>query len=174
MSPTKLSTIRKPNKVQSVSKDDLVTYLQSHTIFSDLAVKHIKILAQHAEEKAYVAGDLLFKQEDPAKSFYIIKEGAVAVEVPSVYGPPLEVQTLGKDDVLGWSWLIAPYKWTFEAKANSDSRVLIFDGSTLLKVCEKDTDFGYALMKRFAGLMSERLHAARLKMMETWAPAGWA
>ena len=151
MSPTKLSTIRKPNKVQSVSKDDLVTYLQSHTIFSDLAVKHIKILAQHAEEKAYVAGDLLFKQEDPAKSFYIIKEGAVAVE-----------------------WLIAPYKWTFEAKANSDSRVLIFDGSTLLKVCEKDTDFGYALMKRFAGLMSERLHAARLKMMETWAPAGWA
>ena len=33
---------------------------------------------------------------------------------------------------------------------------------------------GYALMKRFTGLMSQRLHAARMKMMDSWAPPGWA
>ena len=70
--------------------------------------------------------------------------------------------------------LIQNRKWTFEAKARSDSKVLVFDGKNLLQYCEKDHHFGYSLMKRFAGLMSERLHAARLKMMDSWAPAGWA
>jgi CRP-like cAMP-binding protein len=89
-------------------------------------------------------------------------------------GPALVVQVLGTDEVLGWSWLIPPYKWTFEALAESDSRVLVFDGKALLQLCESDHHFGYALMKRFTSLMSERLHAARIKMMDSWAPAGWA
>jgi CRP-like cAMP-binding protein len=157
-----------------LSHDDLLKFLRSHTIFSDLDPAHIEILAKHASEKSFVAGDLLFRQEDPAEHFYILIEGSIQVEVPAIMGPALVVQTLGADEVLGWSWLIPPYKWTFEAKAQSDSQVLVFDGKTLLQLCEKDTDFGYALMKRFTGLMSQRLHAARLKMMDSWAPAGWA
>lgn len=157
-----------------MSKDELVTYLRSNTIFSDLKVQQIKLLAQHAAEKTVPMGELLFKQDDPAKRFYILKSGAVTVEVPSVYGPPLAIQTLGENDVLGWSWLIPPYRWTFQAKTDKDSVLLVFDGKALLKECDKDTAFGYALMKRFAALMSERLHAARQKIMAAWAPAGWA
>lgn len=157
-----------------MSKANLVKYLQLQTIFSDLDVEHIEVLAKHAKEKKFAAGEFLFKQQDAATHFYIVRDGSITVEVPSLYGPPLVVQTLGVDDVLGWSWLIPPYTWTFEAKADTDSKVLMFDGKALLKYCEKNTDFGYALMKRFAGLMSERLQAARLKMMESWAPAGWA
>ena len=157
-----------------MSQDELVEYLRSHTIFSDLKAAHIKLLAKYAEEKAYAAGELLFSQENAAEHFYILMDGSIEVEVPAIMGPALVVQTLGTDDVLGWSWLIPPYKWTFEAKAARDSKVLVFDGKALLQLCEKDTDFGYALMKRFTGLMSQRLHAARLKMMDSWDPAGWA
>jgi len=157
-----------------LSRDELIEYLQSHKAFSGLASEHIAVLADHAEETTVGAGALLFKQEDPAEHFYILLEGSIEVEVPSIMGPALIVQTLGKDDILGWSWLIPPFKWTFEAKAHKESRVLAFDGKALLQQCEEDNDFGYALMKRFAGLMSERLHAARLKMMDNWAPPGWA
>lgn len=157
-----------------MSQDEIAKYLQSHTIFSDLDPEHIAVLASHAEEQTCELGELLFRQEDSAERFYILLAGSIRVEVPSIMGPALVVQTLGPDDVLGWSWLIPPYKWTFEAKADHDSKMLVFDGKALLAHCEKDTGFGYALMKRFAGLMSERLHAARLKMMDSWAPAGWA
>ena len=157
-----------------MSKDELISYLRSHTIFSDLEPAHIEILANHAEEKVFASGELLFEQQDSAENFYILRDGSIKVEVPSIMGPALVVQSLGKDDVLGWSWLIPPYKWTFEAKAVSDSNVIAFDGKALLQLCEKDNAFGYALMKRFAGLMSERLHAARRKMMDNWAPPGWA
>ncbi len=157
-----------------MSKNELIDYLQSHKVFSNLASEHLEVLANHVDEKLFAAGEMLFRQEDSAESFYILIDGAIEVGVPSIMGSALVVQTLGKDDILGWSWLIAPYKWTFEAKANRDSRVLVFDGKALLQHCENNSDFGYTLMKLFTGLMSQRLHAARLKMMDNWAPAGWA
>jgi CRP-like cAMP-binding protein len=158
----------------ALSKDELIQYLQSHTVFSDLGSDALGVLVDHAEEKSVAAGDLLFKQDDTAENIFILIDGAIEVEVPSIMGPALVVQTLGKDDVLGWSWLIPPYRWAFEAKATQDSKVLAFDGRSLLQYCEEHTNFGYELMKRFTALMSERLHAARLKMMDNWAPPGWA
>lgn len=157
-----------------MSPEEVADYLRSHTIFSDLDPAHTEILAKHVEEQTFAAGDLLFRQMDPAETFYILMDGSIKVEVPSIMGPALVVQTLGADEVLGWSWLMPPYKWTFEAKAESESKVLAFDGKALLQHCEKDNTFGYALMKRFTGLMSQRLHAARMKMMDSWAPPGWA
>ena len=157
-----------------MSKNELIGYMKSHPVFSGLDTEHLAVLAEHAEEMWVNAGELLFKQDEPAEHFFILLDGAIEVEVPSISGPALVVQSLGKDDILGWSWLIPPYKWTFEAKAQTDSKVLRFDGQSLLQYCEKHSDFGYALMKRFTALMSDRLHAARLKMMENWSPPGWA
>lgn len=89
-------------------------------------------------------------------------------------GPNLEIQTLGKDQILGWSWLILPFKWTFQAMPEEDSELLMFDGATILERCEKEPRFGYELLKKFAALMSIRLDAARQKMMGGWNPAGFA
>ena len=81
-------------------------------------------------------------------------------------GPTLEIQTLDKDQVLGWSWLISPYKWNFQTKAEEDSELLQFDGTAILARCEQEPKFGYELLKKFAALMSVGLNAARQKMME--------
>jgi hypothetical protein len=94
--------------------------------------------------------------------------------MPAIMGPALEIQTLGKDQVLGWSWLIALYKWNFQALAIEDSELLKFDGIAILARCEQEPKFGYELLKKFAALMSMRLDAARRKMMDEWNPAGYA
>ncbi len=60
------------------------------------------------------------------------------------------------------------------ARAVEDSDILEFDGSAILARCEEDPKFGYELFKRFAALMSERLNAARQKMMDQWNPPGFA
>ncbi len=157
-----------------MTQDEIANYLRSHTTFSNLDPAHIEILVQHSQERSFVVGDMLFRQMDLAEHFYILLDGSIKVQVPAIMGPALVVQTLEASDILGWSWLIPPYKWTFEARAELDSRVLVFDGRALLQHCETDNNFGYTLMKIFAGLMSERLHSARLKMMDSWSPPGWA
>jgi CRP-like cAMP-binding protein len=94
--------------------------------------------------------------------------------MPAIIGPALESQTLGKDQILGWSWLISPYQWNFQTKVEEDSELLQFDGTAILTRCEQEPKTGYELLKKFSGLMSLRLDAARQKMMDEWNPAGFA
>jgi CRP/FNR family cyclic AMP-dependent transcriptional regulator len=55
-----------------------------------------------------------------------------------------------------------------------DSNLLQFDGSAIRTRCEQEPEVGYALLKKFAGLMSMRLDGARRKLMDQWNPDGFA
>lgn len=157
-----------------MSKQSIEDYLNGHAFFKGLGDSSIKFLADCASEQQLKQGEVLFKQGSKADKFYLLRSGEIAIQVPALMGPMLEIQSLGEDKVLGWSWLIAPYRWHFLARAVEDSEILEFDGSAILERCENDPRFGYELLKRFAALMSERLDAARQKMMDEWNPPGFA
>jgi len=157
-----------------VSKQSTEDYLSTHTFFSGLDDSYRKFLSNSVTELQIKKGGVLFKQGDRADKFYLLRKGQVSVQVPALMGPSLEIQTLGEDQVLGWSWLIPPYRWIFLARAVEDSELLEFDGGAILARCEEDPKFGYELFKCFAALMSERLGAARQKMMDQWDPPGFA
>lgn len=148
--------------------------LAESDFFSGLAPNIIGFLAEHAKRGRLNAGEVLFRHGDTARHFYLITDGTVSVEVAALEGPTLELQKLGPGAVLGWSWLIAPYKWSFQGRATATTNVVEFDGTAILAHCEEDSMFGYELLKRFSALMSERLYFARQKMMEEWKPAGFA
>ncbi len=149
-------------------------YLASHEFFKGLDSSFISFLAGAVTEIHVEEDDVLFSHGKPADKFYLLREGSISIEIPALVGPPLEVQALGEGKILGWSWLIPPYKWNFLARAKEDSTVLEFDGKAILQHCEADPRFGYDLIKRFAALMSERLDAARQKLMDQWNPPGFA
>lgn len=154
---------------QSISE-----YMLSHEFFSELNEDSMLILCKYVRPLEIKKGQLLFRQGEHADNFYIIRNGHISVQIPALMGPTLEIQTLSKDQVLGWSWLISPYQWHFQAKAERDSSLLEFNGSKILARCELEPKFGYELLKRFAVLMSDRLDASRQKMMDEWNPAGFA
>ncbi|MCP4010495.1 MAG: cyclic nucleotide-binding domain-containing protein [Proteobacteria bacterium] len=160
--------------MKSSKSFDFVDYLKTHSIFRGMSEEQIKTLAASASVRQYEPGACLFKQGESADHCYIVVSGRVSVEIPSIYGPPLIVQTIADEGVLGWSWLIPPYQWAFEAIAQNPTEVIEFDGAALRNACESDPALGYQLMKRFAGLMSQRLHEAREKMMENWSAPGFA
>lgn len=153
---------------------DIKKYLKSHKRFKQLSDELIKQLSDAGRALTFKQGEHLFAQDQPADHFYIVVNGTVSVEIPAIYGPPLVVQSLQAGNMLGWSWLIPPYMWTFEAIAEEDTEVIEFDGEKLRQACEQDHDLGYELMKVFSGLMSERLHEARRKMMESFSAPGFA
>ena len=157
-----------------MSKQSIEDYLSTHAFFSGLDAEYMEFLSNSAAELRINAGDILFQQGRRADKFYLLRHGQVSVQVPALVGPTLELQVLGEDQILGWSWLMPPYRWNFQARAMEDSDLLEFDGSAILAHCEEDPKFGYELFKRFAGLMSERLDAARQKMMDQWDPPGFA
>ena len=157
-----------------MSKQSTEDYLSTHSFFSGLNDNFMKFLSNTATELQIKKGDVLFQQGENADKFFLLRKGQVSIQVPALEGPVLDIQTLGENEILGWSWLIPPYRWSFLARAVEDSDLLEFDGSAILARCEEDSEFGYELFKRFASLMSERLSAARQQMMDQWNPPGFA
>ena len=142
--------------------------------FSGLSDNAVDFLADHAERCELSAGKVLFHQGDPAKHFYLLLAGHLSLGIPAVEGPELELQDIGPGQIAGWSWLLPPHLWSFQARARTAIEFLAFDGVAILAHCENEPGFGYEIMKRFSALMSERLQFARQKMMAEWRPPGFA
>ena len=153
---------------------NIAAELAGNPFFEGLDRDVLTFLASHAQSRALAADEVLFPYGAPADAFYLVRSGRIKVEVAAITGLPLGLQELEPGAVLGWSWLIPPYRWHFQARAVTDSEVLVFDGAAILQRCEQEPAFGFALLKRFSQLMSERMEQARRTMMETWTPPGFA
>ena len=157
-----------------MSDQSTTEYLSTHEFFSEFNDDVLKFLCECSSSREIKKGQILFRLGEKADKFYVVRKGSISIQMPAIMGPTVDIQTLGKDQVLGWSWLISPYKWNFQTQAEEDSELLQFDGIAILARCEQESKFGYELLKKFAGLMSVRLNAARQKMMDEWNPAGFA
>jgi CRP-like cAMP-binding protein len=148
--------------------------LRETKFFSDLDGDDLAFLAAKACTRHIEAGQVLFHYGERARHFYLVTSGHISLEVAAIEGPALELQDLGPGEIAGWSWLISPHKWSFQARTKTTADVIEFDGDAILARCEADPAFGYGLLKRFSVLMSERLQFARQRMMQEWKPAGFA
>ena len=157
-----------------MSNQSITEYLSAHEFFSEFSDDDLKFLCECSSTREIKKGQILFLQGEHADKFYVVRSGLISIQMPAIMGPTLEIQTVDEDQVLGWSWLISPYRWNFQTKAEEDSELLQFDGVAILARCEQEPKFGYELLKKFAGLMSVRLNAARQKMMDEWNPVGFA
>lgn len=110
----------------------------------------------------------LFREGEPADRFYLIREGRVALEIGTPDRGAIVIQTLGPEDVLGWSWLFPPYRWHFDARALEPVLVLALDGVCLRGKCEDDHELGYELMRRFSHVLVDRLQATRLQLLDVY------
>jgi len=140
--------------------------------FSGLADAHVQLIAGCGSNQHLEAGERLFREGTPAERFYLIREGAVALEVDTPGRGPLVIETMHDGDIVGWSWLFEPYRWQFDARATVGTATVCFDGACLRGKCEQDHELGYQLMRRFAALLIDRLQATRLQLLDVYGHAG--
>ncbi len=148
--------------------ENLERVLAEHPFLKGLEARHIELLAGCTSNVVFKPGEFIFREGEDADKFYLIRHGKVVVETFVPQKGPLLIRTRTKDDVFGWSWMIPPYKWHFDARAMELTRGLALDGKCLRGKCEEDHDLGYELMKRFATLIAERLEATRLQLMDIY------
>jgi len=150
--------------------ESLEVLIAGHSFFSDLEEEYVRSLTGCAANVRFDSGTYVFHEGEPADHFYLIRQGRVAIEISAPPRKPIIVQTLSAGDVLGWSWLVAPYQWRFHARAVESVRAIALDGKCLRARCEENHDLGYALLKRFAQIMTQRLEATRFQLLDVYAP----
>jgi len=139
--------------------------LREHPFFEGMTEDHIAILSGCASNVNFKKEEVIFRQDEKADIFYIIKEGRVTVDIVTT-SEVVRVQTLEKNDVLGWSWFFPPHVWHFDAMAVEPVRAFAMDAKCLREKCEKDPALGYDLLKRFSSIVVNRLEATRLQTID--------
>src|SRR5262245_35083507 len=97
--------------------ESLEAIIAGHSFFSDFEQRCVQSLTGCATNVRFNAGTYIFREDEPANHFYLIRQGRVAIELSAPPRRPIIVQTLGAGEVLGWSWLVPPYQWRFHARA---------------------------------------------------------
>jgi CRP-like cAMP-binding protein len=148
--------------------ETLERILAEHPFFKGLEEPYLQLLVGCASNVRFNAGEVVFREGEEANRFYLIRQGKVAVETFAPSRGPIIVQTLGEGEVLGWSWLVAPYRWRFDGRAVELTRAIALDGECLRGKCEEDHNLGYELMKRVAHVMEKLVEATRLQLLDVY------
>lgn len=143
--------------------------IEDHPFFAGLDQEFMDLLLGCASNVRIPKDSYIFKEGEPADTFYLIREGNIALEIFAPQRKPIVVQTVGIGEVLGWSWLLPPYHWKFNAHAIADTRAIALDGKCLRDKCEKNHDLGYEFMKRFSQIMVQRLEATRFQLLDVYS-----
>jgi CRP/FNR family transcriptional regulator, cyclic AMP receptor protein len=134
-------------------------------IFSGMDASHLRILSAAAIRIEFRAGQMIFRQGEPANRFFVIENGKVGL-ISEAQGETSRFAILGSDEVLGWSWLFPPHAWNFTARAIVPTGAIFFHGTQIREACDADHDLGYDLMKRFSAVMVQRLQSSRAELIQ--------
>lgn len=143
--------------------------LAQHPFSKGFQPRQIERLAEHARAVSFAPEQIIFQSGDDCANFYLIVNGRVALEMP-VGKRMLRIQTLSDGDEFGFSALIMGRGMTFQARALQQVEALAFDGSRLLDACRAEPELGFSLMRKLLLMVSERLDATRLQLMDTYSP----
>lgn len=143
--------------------------LEAHPFVADFRPEHRTRLAALAKQVHFDADQVIFREGDDYSVFYLLGQGMVALEL-EVPGHLLRVQTLYGGDVFDWSALLPHAGKHFQARALDSVTALAFEGEDLLASFKTDPEFGLAFMLRLMGVVSERLRATRLQLLDMYSP----
>ena len=153
---------------------DMSEIVSRHPMLADFSPEHQQLIAGCASNAKFDAGETLFREGEPARNFYLIRYGRVSVEVFSPAKGRITIQTCEVGDVLGWSWIVEPYRCYHDARALVLTRAIAFDGACLRDKADSDPAFGYALLKLFSPLIAQNLQRVELQLLDVYGQSDYA
>ena len=142
-----------------------------HPFVRGMAPEHIATIASCSEPVRFDSGSFIFHAGESADYFYLIRTGLVSLEVSRDELHPQTIQTLSEGEALGWSWRFEPYRWIFDARAQTPVQAISIDASRLRELCAEDHALGYELMLRISEVIVGRLQATRTQVLNLSSPS---
>lgn len=153
--------------------ESMVDFLRAQPLFDGLPTDFLATVVGCTHNVEFEAGDLLLTEGEEARTLYLLHRGSVAIELHGPGRGGIIVQTVGAGHVVGWSWLVPPYRWSFDARAITDVGAVAIDGACLRSKADAQPAVGYALLQRVSAMLLERLQATRTQLLDLYGrPSG--
>lgn len=151
-----------------MTTEDLQPLLRKHPFCEGMAPERLAFLAGCAANVRYVHGERIAQHDCAADYVWLIRAGRVEVRILGVH----TVATVEEGELFGWSSLLEPHTWHFDAVAIGPVRALRIDASCLRGKCEADSGFGYDIALRILHQAQRALEQARVHALDIYGNGG--
>jgi CRP-like cAMP-binding protein len=149
----------------STSMKDLV---EAHPFMTGMNEELIELVSGCARNVVFASGSLLCAEGGDADTFYLLRRGRVSISAHVPGRGSVVIETVGAGGVVGWSWLVPPYRWTFDARATDAVGCIAIDGACLRVKALTDPSLGFALLSKVSMTLLERLQATRIRLLDLY------
>ncbi|MFF2166273.1 cyclic nucleotide-binding domain-containing protein [Streptomyces sp. NPDC058175] len=139
------------------------------TMNAALPAGHLERLVQFARQVSFEAGASPFGEGRPTDRFWIVRTGAVALDLHEPGRRPAAFEMLRHSELVGWSWHFPPRMGHL---AVSPVRTWESDAEAVRAVCAEDPEFGFSIAVRGRLSVADRLHRSRILLLGLHAPQG--
>jgi CRP-like cAMP-binding protein len=128
--------------------------------------EHVAVLAARSRTIKVPARTRLFEEGGTADRFWLIQSGQVVLDTFVPGNGKVIIDSLGRRDVVGLSWLFPPFRWGFGAITTQPVQAIEIDAKAIREVCGQDPAFGYEVSSRFIGVALHRLQTTRRRLLD--------
>ena len=130
-------------------------YIKQSDLLLGTSMDFVKKIIDISRMISHEKGDVLFRENDRARYFYILLNGRVKLSVGEVDQIVYDVAQNG--EVFGWSSLIGREVYSASAECVEPTKLLVTDRNKLGRVLEEDPANGIIFMKHLAATLGNRL-----------------
>jgi CRP/FNR family transcriptional regulator, cyclic AMP receptor protein len=142
--------------------------LAGFRLLSDLTTAQLEKVAPIGHEVVFPAGRRIIEEGRPADRCWLVRSGQIALQIALPNNTASTVETLGRGDVLGWSWLLAPHRWRFDGVATEPVTAIELDAVRLRELTAQDCALGYSIAMRLGEALADRLQATRARLIDMY------
>ena len=130
-------------------------YIKQSDLLLGTSMDFVKKIMDISRMISHEQGDILFRENDEARYFYILLNGRVKLSVGA--GGQMVYDVGQNGEAFGWSSLIGRDVYSASAQCMEPTKLLVTDRKNLSGVLEQDPSNGIIFMKQLAATLGNRL-----------------
>jgi len=143
----------------------MIKSLERFDLFNDLPKQALEKIANLAHKETFPEGSVLFNEDASALNFYLVLSGKVSLEKLVQLGRTgtprrASISIICSGQALGWSSLVAPYKYTSSGVCLEETTTLVIPGEELRNLMADQPDVGFTICQRIASIIRGRMTSA--------------
>lgn len=147
-------------QVATVGENELINFLKSTIMLSNLKMSELHQVAQRLELVRYKEGDVIFHQKEDGEELYIIKYGAVSVRIIIQDGTEKEISVLKEGEFFGEMAIFDNAPRSATCIANEDCEMLRLHKDDFFHMMELSSHATINIMKNMLNRTTDRLNAS--------------
>jgi len=130
-------------------------YINQSELFIGTSMDFVKKFMDISQMISHAKGDILFREYDQARYFFILLNGCVKLSIGETGQAVYEACQVG--EAFGWSSLIGGNEYSASAECIEATKLLKTDNEKFKRVLDQDPSNGVIFFKQLASTLGHRL-----------------